>query len=60
LKYTFVDNEGKNLFINSSWIQVFVDGKILCPTKYTLLNEYELQFTNGQELNSEIQIVTIG
>jgi hypothetical protein len=60
LKYTFVDNMGKNLFINSSWIQVFTDGKLVCPTKYILLNEYEIQFTNGQELNSEIQIVTIG
>lgn len=59
LKYNFSDQNGQNLFINSSWLQIFVDGKLLSPTKYKQLNEYEIEFVDGKDLNSVIQLVTI-
>lgn len=59
LKYNFSEQNGHNLFINSSWLQIFVDGKLLSPTKYKQLNDYEIEFVDGKDLNSVIQLVTI-
>lgn len=59
LKYTFSEQNGQNLFINSSWLQIFIDGKLLSPTKYKQLNDYEIEFVDGKDLNSVIQLVTI-
>lgn len=58
LRYDFQDENGQNLFINSSWLQVFIDGRLVSPSLYSS-TQNEIVFENGLELGSIIQIVTI-
>ena len=60
LVYDFQTRAGVQIFINRSWVQLYSDGKLVYPNKYEVHTDSQIKFNNGQELGSELVLVTMG
>jgi len=59
LKYEFTTNTNQNLSVNRDWIQLYINGLMISPSKYNVVGSYGIELNYSPAIGDVIQITTI-